>query len=102
MAYLGTFIFNTSQQYLTIENETIQINSIVSFRNKINLKDIIEIKMFEGYYNLLTKTTHLKIRIILIAEDSLEDLNRILAELNLPSDKTPFPKENNVIQPPQL
>ena len=102
MAYFGTFIFNASQQYLTIENETIQINSIVSFRNKINLKDIIEIKMFEGYYNLLTETTHLKIRIILIAEDSLEDLKHILSKLDLPSDKTPFPKENNEIQLPQL
>jgi hypothetical protein len=102
LAFLGTFIFNTTQHYLTIENGTIQRNGLFSSRKKINLKDIIQIKMFEGYYNLLTETTHLKIRIILIAEDSLEDLKHILSELDLPSDKTPFPKKNNEIQLPQL
>lgn len=90
MAYFGTFIFNASQQYLTIENETIQINSIVSFRNKINLKDIIEIKTFAGDYTLITQTTELKIQVELIADDSLVELKRILSELNLPEDKTPF------------
>ena len=90
LIYLVIFIFNSINQYLTIENGIIQKNDLLSFRNKINLVDIIEIKTFAGDYTLITETKQLKIQIEFIAEDSLEDLKHILSELNLPADKTPF------------
>lgn len=90
LMFLGTFIFNTSQHYLTIENGIIQRNGILGFNKKIKLNKIIEIKTFEDYYILFNETTQLKIRIMLIADDSLVDLKHILSELKIPVDKTPF------------
>ena len=88
--YLVLFIFNSINQYLTIENGIVQKNGLFKFRKKINLADIIEIKTFAGDYTLITQTTELKIQVELIADDSLVELKRILSELDLPAEKTPF------------
>ena len=61
---------------------------------KINLNEINWIKKFAGDYTLKTEQKELKINTELIDENSLTELNRILAELNLPPEKTPF--ANNV------
>lgn len=90
LSYLVLFIFNSINQYLTIENGIIQKNGLFKFRKKINLADIIEIKTFAGDYTLITQNTELKIQVELIADDSLVELKRILSELNLPAEKTPF------------
>ena len=50
------------------------------------------IKKFAGDYTLKTEQMELKINTELIDKDSLMELNKILAELNLPPEKTPFPK----------
>jgi hypothetical protein len=96
LIYLSLFLYNFTNQYLTIENGTLQKNGLFSFRKKINLNDIIEIKTVAGDYTLLTDTTKLKIQVELIADDSLLELNRILSELDLPTDKTPF--QNTTIE----
>jgi hypothetical protein len=100
--YFVTTIFEIITQYIVINNGTLRKYSLWAFHKDIELQNIIEIKSVADYYILFTETTKLKIQVELIADDSLEDLKRILSELNLPSDKTPFPKENNEIQPPQL
>jgi hypothetical protein len=88
--YLSQFIYHFTNQYITIENETIQKNEFLSFCKKINLKDIIAIKSFAGEYTLVTETNKLKINTELIDPNSIEELYTALKELNLPTDKTPF------------
>lgn len=88
--YLTNSLYELKYQYLSIEYGILRKNMILGFTKKINLNDIIEIKTVAGDYTLLTDTTQLKIQVELIVDDSLLELNRILSELDLPSDKTPF------------
>jgi hypothetical protein len=81
MLYVGTYFFENSQQYLTIENGTISKNTL--FPKKVNLNDITSIKKFAGDYIIKTDSTELKINIEVIDKNSLEDLNRVLDTLNL-------------------
>ncbi len=92
--YVGHYLFDLTNQYLTIENGTIRKNGLYGFRKKINLNEINWIKKFAGDYTLKTEQKELKINTELIDKDSLTELNKILAELNLPPEKTPF--ANNV------
>ncbi|EAR14024.1 hypothetical protein PI23P_05982 [Polaribacter irgensii 23-P] len=85
--YLGHYLYDLNNQYLTIENGTIRKNALYGFRKKIELNDINSIKKFAGDYTLKTETKELKINTELIDEKSLVELNRILAELNLSSEK---------------
>lgn len=100
--YLISSLFEIRNQYLTIENGMIRKNQFLGFNKKINLKDIIQIKKFVGDYKLVTEQTELKINTELIDDNSHDILKHILSKLDLPADKTPFPKENNEIQLPQL
>ncbi|WP_372756705.1 hypothetical protein [Mariniflexile sp.] len=88
--YLGQYLFDLKNQYLTIENGIIKKNGPFGFGKKIHLKDIKWIKKYAGDYTLITESKKLKINTMLIEEKSLEALNRTLKELNLPADKTPF------------
>ena len=92
--YIGHYLYDLTNQYLTIENGTIRKNGLYGFRKKINLNEINWIKKFAGDYTLKTEQKELKINTELIDKDSLTELNKILAELNLPPEKTPF--ANNV------
>ncbi len=86
--YIGQYFWDITNQYLTLENGIIKKNSV--FGRKINLNEIIWIKKFAGDYTLKTENQELKINTELIQEHSLNELNKILAELNLPSEKNPF------------
>lgn len=90
ISLLIKFVFNLTQHYITIEGGIIKRNGFLGYNEKILLKDIIEIKIHAGYYILFTTKSQLRIRIILIADDSLVDLKHILSELKIPVDKTPF------------
>lgn len=92
--YIGHYLYDFTNQYLTIENGTIRKNRLYGFGKKINLNEINWITKFAGDYTLKTEQKELKINTELIDKDSLTELNRILAELNLPPKKTPF--TNNV------
>jgi hypothetical protein len=92
---LITTIFEIITQYIVINNGTLRKYSFWAFHKDIELQNIIEIKSVADYYILFTETTKLKIQVELIADDSLEDLKRILSELNLPADKTPFQQTYN-------
>ena len=89
--YTGHYIFDIINQYLTIENGTIQKNPLYGFGKKIDLNEINLIKNFAGDYTLKTDTQKLKIKTDLIEEKSLVELNEILRKLNLPSDKSHLP-----------
>lgn len=88
--YIGHYLYDLTNQYLTVENGTIRKNRLYGLGKKINLDEINWIKTFAGDYTLKTETKELKINTELIDEESLSELNKILGNLNLPSDKTPF------------
>ena len=90
LVYLTTFIFKTTQQYLTIENGTIQLNEMLGSIQKINLDEIIQIIEFDGDYILITENKKMKVYTEEIDTKSLMDLKNILSKLVLPQDKTPF------------
>jgi len=91
---IGQYFYNLKHQYLTIEHGSIRKNGLNGdgFRKKINLNDINWIKKYAGEYTLITERKKLKIHMDWIDTDSLNELNKILAELNLPPEKTPFAK----------
>lgn len=79
--YIGLYSYEMSNQYLTIDNETIKRNGL--FVKKINLKDIHRIKKLYGHYTLITKTQELKINIEWMDKESKIELERILNQLEL-------------------
>jgi len=88
--YVAQYLYDLTNQYLTIENGTIQKNGLYGFGKKLNLNEINWIKKFAGDYTLKTEEKELKINTEFIDKDSLTELNKILSELNLPPEKTPF------------
>jgi len=90
--YWSSYFYEKSNQYLTIDDDSIKKNSIAG--KKIYLSDITWIKKFAGDYILKTDTEELTINTEVVDEKSLNELNRILSKLNLPADKTPF--ANNI------
>lgn len=82
------FMFEYTNQYLSIENNTIKKN--YPFGKSIELRRIIEIKKYGGVYTLKTINKQFKINTTYINEDSLKSLNTVLSKLNLPENKTPF------------
>lgn len=92
---LVTTIFEIITHYIVIKNGTLRKYSFWAFHKDIELQNIIEIKSVADDYIVFTETTKLKIQVELIADDSLEELKRILSELDLPADKTPFQQTDN-------
>jgi len=88
--YIGHNLYDLINQYITIENGTIQKNKLYGFNKSMKLKEIDCIKKYAGDYTLKTPERELKISTQLIDKDSLHTLNKILSALDLPSDKTPF------------
>lgn len=88
--YLTNSLYELKYQYLSIEYGILRKNMILGFTKKINLNDIIQIKVFTDEYTLITKTNKIKIHTEIIDPNSLSELKRILSKLDLPPDKTPF------------
>jgi hypothetical protein len=84
--YMGHYLYDFTNQYLTIENGTIRKNVLYGFGKNINLDDINFIKKFAGNYTLKTETTELKINTELIEKKSLAELNSVLRKLNLAAE----------------
>ncbi|MBT2162011.1 hypothetical protein [Zobellia barbeyronii] len=61
-------------------------------KKKMNLNEITQVKKFAGDYILKTKREELTIYTQVIDEDSLADLDAVLSQLDLPTDRTPFAK----------
>nr|WP_319401794.1 hypothetical protein [uncultured Carboxylicivirga sp.] len=92
LLYIGHYLYDSINQYLIIENGIIRKNVLYDYRKKINLNDINSIKKFAGVYTLKTNNKEFKINTTIIDEDSLEELNKLLGELNLDPSKTLFSK----------
>jgi len=74
------YLYEYFNQYLTIENGIIKINS--PFGKKINLSEIKQIKKFGGDYILKTEKAELTINTQIIDPNSLAVLNAELEKLN--------------------
>jgi len=85
---IGTYFYEYKNQYITIKNGLIFKNH--PFSKKIKLTDIKQIKKFAGDYILKAENQELTINTDIIDKKSLTELNRILGELNLNPEKTPF------------
>ncbi len=94
--YLTNSLYELKYQYLSIEYGILRKNMILGFTKKINLNDIIQIKVFTDEYTLITKTNKITIHTEIIDPNSLSELKRILSKLDLPPDKTPF--QNTTIE----
>ena len=81
--YIGIYIYDITNQYLTIENGMIKKNFI--FGKRLNLNEVIAIKKFAGDYTLITENQKLKINTVFIDKKSLAELNEILGRLKLQS-----------------
>ncbi|MFC6876473.1 hypothetical protein ACFQZF_07960 [Flavobacterium myungsuense] len=82
--YLGTYLYEKKNQYMTIENGVISVNK--PFEKKINLTEIKQIKKFAGDYTLKTDKAELTINTHIIEPNSLSELDAVLEKLNVESD----------------
>ena len=85
--YLGHYLYDLNNQYLTIENGSIRKNVLYGFGKKINVNEINRIEKYAGDYIIRTLEKELKINTGLIEEKSFEEFNEILKKLNLPEGK---------------
>ena len=88
LLYLGQYIYEWQNQYLTITHDEIKVNNL--FRKRIKLSDISRIKKFAGDYKIFANGKIITVNTQIIDQYSLNELNEFLAKLNLPPDKTPF------------
>ncbi len=79
--FIATYLYESTQQYITIKNGFIQINQL--FGKKMKLDEIKSIRKFAGDYILETDTSKLTINTNLIEEESLSNLDSVLSELNV-------------------
>ena len=87
IVYLGHYLYDINNQYLTIENGSIRKNVLYGFGKKINVNEINRIEKYGVDYIIRTLEKELKINTGLIEEKSLEEFNEILKKLNLPEGK---------------
>jgi regulator of RNase E activity RraB len=83
-------IINTSTSSLKMER--FKRTFLYSFKNKIELSEIDEIKSIKGNYILKSETRNLSIDPSLIDQQSLIKLFQILRQVDLPSEKNHFKK----------
>ncbi|QDH80701.1 hypothetical protein FKX85_17300 [Echinicola soli] len=79
--YFVIYLFENTKQYLTIRQGIITKKHLIP--KKINIKDIIHLKKFDGKYILKTIATEMKINMELIEEKSLVKLKAVLENLNV-------------------
>ena len=53
--YTAHFLYDYFNQYLSIEDNTITVNKLYSWKNKMKLDEITSIKKFAGDYTLISK-----------------------------------------------
>ncbi|WP_291867528.1 hypothetical protein [Maribacter sp.] len=86
--YLGQYFYESRNQYLTIKNGKISKNRF--FGRTIELNQINWIKKYAGDYILKTDKQELTINTDWIDEKSILELNKVLGQLKLSPEKTPF------------
>ncbi|MEO8932849.1 MAG: hypothetical protein ABI295_00960 [Xanthomarina sp.] len=79
--YSGTFIFENTKQYITIENGLLTINKVIPKKMKLN--DIKQIKKLAGDYVLISDSDKIEINIGFLEEESLKKMEAIMENLQL-------------------
>lgn len=88
--YVLIFLYQWNYQYLKIDNGVVQKSLLHASPRNIVLKDVVWIKKFAGDYILISDEKKFHINYDLIEKKSLLRLDKILSQLNLPAEKTPF------------
>ncbi|MGB2225895.1 MAG: hypothetical protein ACPH5K_08095 [Polaribacter sp.] len=70
VTYLGIFLYNRKEQYLTIENGIIKQNW--PFGKQVKIEEIVKVRYFAGDYTLTTKNQELKINTQILNPDYFE------------------------------
>ncbi|NNF19198.1 MAG: hypothetical protein HKN61_05435 [Flavobacteriaceae bacterium] len=78
---LSHYYYSRRKAYLTIKQGYLYKNLL--FSQRLLLSDIKHIRKFAGDYTLMTETTKLTIDTQIIDADSLEELECVLAQLDL-------------------
>ena len=81
LMYIVMYFYESLNQYLTVKNGIIKVNS--PFGKKINLNEIKQIKKFARDYILKTDKKELTINTQIIDANSLTELNAELEKLNV-------------------
>lgn len=82
--YLAIFIFESTHQYMTLENGMLTRNLLI--KDSIRLDEIKSISKMGQYYILKTDKRKININTRIIEPRSLEALNEELEKLNLEQD----------------
>lgn len=90
--HVGQFFYDLKNQYLIIDNCSIQKGTFNRFKTKIDLAEIQEIKRTDGSYILKSDTKKIKIDIDLIDNAALLKLMEVLKKADLPPEKNYFSK----------
>jgi len=88
--YLFHFFYDLKNQYLKLENNTIQKNFLYGgWNKKFRYEDIVEVE--KTYLNFILKTENdkLKVNADLIEEESYKEFKNIVLSLDLPDAKIP-------------
>ena len=75
----GAYLFESKQQYLTIENGIVSKNQLLP--QKINLNEVKQVKKFAGDYILKTDSAELRIHTKRIEKESLGELEAVLEKI---------------------
>ncbi|WP_430812987.1 MULTISPECIES: hypothetical protein [unclassified Carboxylicivirga] len=84
--YIGLYLYERTNQYLTIDKDIIKRNGL--FGKNINIKNIHRIKKVYGQYTLITSNQEFKINTELIDDNSKIELERILNQLELKEENS--------------
>jgi regulator of RNase E activity RraB len=96
--YQAHFLYDYKHQYLIIEKGKIQKNILHSFKNKIELNEIDEIKSIKGNYILKSETRNLSIDPSLIDKQSLIKLFQIFKTSKFTFRKNHFIKYKSKLE----
>ena len=81
-------ILKSTNYYLSIDNGIIKERN--SFRKKIALEDISYLRKTDDQYIIKTAKSELVVYSNDVEEESLKNLDKVLASLDLPAEKNPF------------
>ncbi|SFN49658.1 hypothetical protein SAMN04487989_101829 [Bizionia echini] len=83
--YLGIYVWEFKNQYLTITDSFIKNNSL--FGKKILLQDIIQVKKIFGDYVLKTKHKEFSINMNMVHDHSKAELVTFINSIKLPEEE---------------
>ncbi|TKD56545.1 hypothetical protein [Flavobacterium sp. ASW18X] len=76
--------------YVSWDGIQFKITQLMGYSRTIKAKDINNITLFGGEYTLFTNERKVRIKSVYLDKEAIITLNKVLAKVELPSDKSPF------------